>query len=184
MLHAALAEDLGIRGQPPDLSGDDILEWADAYHETDREWPTSRAGVIPETPGESWLLVEAAITLGKRGFAGGTTLLRFLAANWMRPCRSPEDLTIENVLAWADAWYARTGRRPIAKSGEIPGTGGITWRAVDSGRREGRTNRPSGLSLERLQVLMRGVYRPEEHPDLNLEQILGWADVHFARNPQ
>src|SRR5262249_43681058 len=43
--------------------------------------------------------------------------------------RSP--LCVEGILAWADAWHARTGRWPSRESGPIPESAGNTWMAVN-----------------------------------------------------
>src|SRR5207302_3681405 len=73
------ADDLAERDGPPDLEAADVLAWADAYHARTGSWPTCHSGPIPESAGESWLTIEAALCLGLRGFRGRSTLARFLA---------------------------------------------------------------------------------------------------------
>ncbi len=181
MLYAAAADDVAERGSPPDLSQDQVFAWADAYHARTGDWPNWNAGAIPESARERWMVVEAALVFGLRGFAGGSTLLQLLAEHWRRPGHPQLDFTIEQILAWADAWYERTGRRPITTSGSIPGTQGITWKMVNSALLEGRTDRPAGLWLSRLLHVMRGVHRFRDQPLLTEVQILAWADAHFQR---
>jgi hypothetical protein len=47
-------------------------------------------------------------------------------------------LTVEQVLAWADEHHRRSGRWPVVVAGVIPGSGGLTWSAVDQALRQGR----------------------------------------------
>ncbi len=181
-LTASVARDRQERGHLPDLSPEQILAWADAHQARTGQWPTERVGAIPEAPGETWLAVEAALTLGLRGFSRGSTLLRFLTQNWVRCRQEQPDFTVEQILEWADAWHRRTGRRPISTAaGHVPGTDGITWRLIDHALRSGRTNRPGGLSLSGLLIAMRGRYRPQEQLPLTEDQILAWADAHHQR---
>src|SRR5260370_33230084 len=59
LLRAAVADDLAERGDLPDLSQDEMLTWADAYHARTGQWPTWNAGPVPNGTGETWLAVEA-----------------------------------------------------------------------------------------------------------------------------
>ena len=170
------------RGDLPEIDEADILAWADAHHARTGQWPTSKVGEIPEEPGETWMLVEAALFFGLRGLPGRTTLLRFLSEHWVRSPQQPSDFTVNRILTWADAYHERTGRRPITTTGHIPGADGITWKTVDDALRAGRTDRPAGLSLSRLLTGMRGVFRHWEKPALSEAQILAWADAHHQRN--
>jgi hypothetical protein len=165
----------------PDVSPADVLAWADAYNARTGQWPTQLSGPIPEAPGETWLTVQAALFLGERGMEGRTTLLRFLTEHWVRFSEDPPEFTVDEILAWADAYQQPSGRRPITTSGEIPGTDGITWKKVDEALRAGRTDRPAGLSLSSLLTGMRGYYRHADRPPLTENQILAWADAHHQR---
>ena len=55
------------RGGPRDLDENEVLAWADGFFSRHGEWPTIASGPIPEAPGETWLLVAAALLLGMRG---------------------------------------------------------------------------------------------------------------------
>src|SRR5438445_12249219 len=113
-----------------------------------------------------------------------------------RKDRSP--LAPEQVLAWADAFYARHGRWPQASSGLIEGAAGETWLGVDAALRQGHCGLPGGSSLYRLikahrpdragGLLDEGMSDPDptprrkqRAPDLEIEQILAWADAHYER---
>jgi hypothetical protein len=64
-----------------------------------------------------------------------------------RQCPS---LTVEQILAWADAHYERTGRWPNSRSGPIPEAPGQTWNAVNVALYLGYRGLPAGDSLGRL----------------------------------
>src|SRR5579862_170815 len=89
------------------------------------------------------------------------------------------------ILAWADAYHARTGRWPTCQSGRIPETTSGTWAAVDRALRTGYRGLPGGSSLPALLAENRGVpYQPrhDSHERLTIDMILEWADAHHARH--
>jgi len=49
----------------------------------------------------------------------------------------PARLHLNEILAWADAHYARTGRWPSLHAGPIPETPHENWRKVDNALRKG-----------------------------------------------
>ena len=53
--------------------------WADLHEQRTGVWPHARSGAIPEAPGETWHIVETALTKGVRGLPGGATLAQLLA---------------------------------------------------------------------------------------------------------
>jgi hypothetical protein len=61
--------------------------------------------------------------------------------------RPRASLSISQILAWADAFYARRGRSPQASSGLIEGAGRETWVSVDSALRQGHCGLTGGPSL-------------------------------------
>src|SRR5437899_8217356 len=94
------------------LSAAQILAWVDAYHARTGFWPKSHSGRIPGTRGETWAKVNAALCAGARGLRGGSSLARLLARQrGVRPySRNYQPLDVNQILAWADAYHARTGR--------------------------------------------------------------------------
>lgn len=66
------------RLDPPDLSEAAIRAWAEAYRLRTGRWPSAKSGPIPETNGETWAGVNAALTRGRRGMPGGVTLFELL----------------------------------------------------------------------------------------------------------
>jgi hypothetical protein len=176
-----MEHDLAERGEPPELSDDEVLAWADAHHERTGEWPIWRSGPIPESPGETWLAIEAAFTFGLRGLPSGATIPRFLAVH--RGRYNPQDrrFSVAEILAWADAWHRRTGEWPTSYDGEIPGGGGITWNVVDTALRKGQHGLDAGSSLSRLLTAERGVIPVISRLALTEEQVLAWADAWHER---
>jgi hypothetical protein len=74
--------------------------------------------------------------------------------------RTRPPLTVEQVLAWADAYRARTGRWPAAGSGPVPKAPGETWAGIDQALRGGGRGLPGGYSLARLLALLRDAGPP------------------------
>jgi hypothetical protein len=59
-------------------------------------------------------------------------------------------LTVEQILAWAEAHHARAGAWPTCKSGPVPEAPGETWANIDNALRHGHRGLPGGDSLARL----------------------------------
>ena len=177
-----LAEERGVRNakQAPRLTQKMILRWADAHYKRTGKWPRIHSGPIIDAPGETWSAVHTALALGNRGLPGGCTLPMLLAAKrdvlnyWTRP-----RLTIENILAWADAFHERTGQWPRVKAVPIPEAPGETWHAVDSALRKGGRGLPRAGSLPALLAKERGVPHRFERPPLTNEKILEWAEHQY-----
>jgi len=71
----------GVRNKKrlPHLNKEQILLWADAYHETHGKWPNGDSGPIEGTQGETWNRVTSALAKGIRGLLEVTTLGELLA---------------------------------------------------------------------------------------------------------
>jgi hypothetical protein len=162
------------------LSTREIRGWASAYREGTGKWPTKKAGDIPGTVGETWAGVDNALRLGLRGLPGGSSLPQFLAEHCgARPPKLPP-LSVDQILAWADAWHDQSGEWPTAASGTIPGSG-EKWSAIDMALRRGARGLPGGSSLPKLLCEHRGVRNRKQLPPLNEGAILTWADAYQQR---
>jgi hypothetical protein len=64
--------------------------------------------------------------------------------------RKRPPLTVEQVLAWADAHRERTGRWPNQNSGPVADAPEETWCAIDHALRRGLRGFPGADSLDRL----------------------------------
>ncbi len=173
-----LTEHRGLRGP---LTRERILAWADAHHAATGQWPTRTSGRIRGVEGENWQAIDFALLKGRRGLANGSTLARLLAES--RPVRNAHTLprlTIEQVLAWADAYRAKTGRWPRGRSGQVADAPGETWGAVESAVFQGLRGLPGGITLAQLLVERRGAPAIQTSRPLTVDQILAWADAHHA----
>jgi hypothetical protein len=179
-----LAEHRGVRNRKAlaPYAEETILQWADAHHARTGQWPTGQAGPVQDAPGETWTAVDVALTKGHRGLPGGSSLAQLLAARrGVRNRHSAPPFSEAQILQWADAYYARMGRWPIADSGVIPEAPDETWSAVNQALKRGMRGLPGGSSLVRLLNVQRGVRNRLDPPPLTVLQIVAWADAFRAR---
>ena len=175
------AEALNRPGQTdtPDLTADQVLTWADAFFTSHGDWPRWDSGPVPESHGETWFRISAAMVLGQRGFRRGESLGEFFARHGRVRCVASErELSVGLIMTWARAWRKRTGRWPSVRSGQIPGQDGLTWRTVNEVLRSGRAGRPAGTNLSLLRRV--GPESAEALP-LTVQEILEWADDHHKQ---
>jgi hypothetical protein len=170
----------------PRLTVKEILAWADAHHARTGRWPgrEDRQEQIPGSVGETWGSVTSALAIGLRGLPRGVSLPGLMAKHrGVRNVARLPRLTIKQVLAWADAFRARTGRWPTDRSSPqtIPGTRGEQWRNVNAALHQGRRGFPGGYSLAQLLAEHRGVRNHMRLPRLSIQQILTWADAFHAK---
>lgn len=88
---------------------------------------------------------------------------------------------ISDILAWADAFYARVGRYPRRDDGRIAGQLGLTWSAVNQALQKGNRGLPGASSLSRLLLEQRGQRHKGLLPPYTIAQLLRWADAHYTR---
>jgi hypothetical protein len=91
------------------------------------------------------------------------------------------DLTVAQILAWADDHFRRTGRWPKYQDGPIAVAPGETWNAVDTALFSGIRGLPGGDSLARLLSRRRGVRNKSALPPLTEEQVRAWAEAYRGR---
>ncbi|MBI3409196.1 MAG: hypothetical protein HY040_12685 [Planctomycetes bacterium] len=159
-----------------------ILAWADAHFRRHGSWPHARSGTISSSGGETWGGIESALQTGRRGHPGGITLARFLERERNAPIRKrPPPLTEGEILAWADAFHANTGRWPKYLSGPVAENERTTWACVEQALRSGQRGLPGGSSLARLLASRRGVPNRLGKPKLSVREILRWMKSHQRR---
>ena len=166
----------------PPLSPELILAWADRHHARTGRWPAIGSGPIAGAPGESWQAVDAALLRGSRGLPPGGSIARLLAAR--RDVPHPHDipaLSQEQILSWADAHKARTGKWPTERSGPIAGAPGESWSVVNSALAAGSRGLPGGDTVARLLARCRGKRNPAALPRLTCEQIRRWLKAYHRR---
>jgi hypothetical protein len=167
----------------PELTYTHILQWADRHHAETGQWPKNTSGMIQHTRGEKWVNVDRAMRMGLRGLPGGSSLAQLLAARrGIRNQSSLPELTVEQILEWADSYHARTGEWPKERSGAIVEAPGETWKRVEGSLRAGHRGLPADFSLARVLAEQRGVPNKQARPRLELEQILAWAEAYRQRH--
>jgi len=179
-----LSEYRGVRNHVrlPRLTIKQILRWADAHRRSTGEWPRVLSGSIRDAPGETWLAVNLSLTRGMRGLRGGSSLAELLAKHRkVRNSRRLPNLSIRQILRWADAHKRRTGRWPTVMSGPIAGTVGETWRRVDKALRRGTRGLRAQSSLAQLLAKHRGVTKPMYKHPLSEADIVRWAKAYRRR---
>jgi hypothetical protein len=163
----------------PKLTISQILAWASAFHLRTGKWPNNTSGPIPEAPGETWSAVSIAIDRGSRGLPDRQSLTRLFVERFgIDSMHYAPQLTTSQILAWADAFHARTGRWPTALSGPVTEAPGQTWLGIRTSLAVGTRGLPGGSSLRKLLIAEGKLTHPSA---LTANQILAWADAHHAR---
>jgi hypothetical protein len=179
-----LAEQRGVRNSSclPRLSLKQIIGWAEAHHRRTGIWPKETTGPVVESPEETWHAIDRALRAGVRGLPKGWSLARLLSQRrGVRNIQSLPHLTVKQILAWADAFYRRTGTWPNSQSGPVDRAPGETWSGINAALQSGRRGFPGGFSLARLLAKHRGVRNPKQPPELSEERILRWASAYFRQ---
>ena len=94
-----------------------------------------------------------------------------------------QQLTVEQILAWADAYRSRTGHWPTSLSGSIPESGADndTWNEINQALQEGKRGLPSGSTLARLLAQRRGTQNRTSVRLLSEDMIAAWAKAYHHR---
>lgn len=145
-----IAEHFGVRNatNPPKLAEVTIRHWVTDWSEQKGKWPNQKSGPIPDSGGETWKAVDTALRDGRRGLPGGSSLPKLIAQQFgRRNVSNLPKLTINIIKRWVEEWQKHKGCWPSKRSGEIPGSRGETWHAVNSAFIDGRRGLSSGSSL-------------------------------------
>ena len=178
-----LAEHRGVRNlkELPRLTIAQILKWADMHHRCAGKWPTGCAGPIEGIDGETWSGIDAALRDGHRGLRGGQSLRKVLLKYRGRRALANPPLSIQQILAWADAYFRHNRRWPQSHSGPVRGEPRENWCRINEALNCGSRGLPGGLTLARLLTEHRGVPLRTGRPNLTVEQVLAWADEHHCQ---
>jgi hypothetical protein len=182
-----LAEHRGVRNMRnlPPLTVEHILAWADSHYERSSEWPTAKSGQVPGASGETWANIDQALAKGLRNLPIGSSLARLLAEHrGVRNMKNLPQLSVEQILIWADAHHEQTGQWPTRKSGPIADAPGETWANLDQALVKGLRKVPGESSLARLLAEYRGVRNIQNLPQLSVKKILALADAHHELTGQ
>jgi superfamily II DNA or RNA helicase len=182
-----LAENRGVRNQSalPGLTIKRILKWVDLHHNKTGQWPKVKFGKVLGAPSEKWSNIESALRLGLRGLSAGSSLADLLTEKrGVRNLQDLPDLTIEQILKWADTHHQKADQWPNVKSGAVLGAPSEKWGSIDNALSQGQRGLPGGSSLPKLLAKKRGVRNQSALPDLTIKQILQWADAHHRKFDQ
>jgi hypothetical protein len=149
-------------GKPP-LSVSRISEWADDSHARAGRWPTRKSGRVAGELYLTWNAVDLALSKGLHGLPGGSSSPKLLHERRSHRHRllTPR-LTVNGILAWADAHRTLYGVWPSKNTGPIGATG-ESWCGVDSALRVGLRGLRGGSSLAQfLRVGRRRASQGEE----------------------
>jgi hypothetical protein len=102
-----------------------------------------------------------------------------LGAKWVFMRRT--DLSIKQILEWADAHQERTGDWPTTKDGSIWEVVDEKWINIDQCLRLGLRGLHRGQTLARLLAKERGKRNRRGLPPYTIRSILAWADAHHRR---
>jgi ribosome-binding protein aMBF1 (putative translation factor) len=100
----------------------------------------------------------------------------------MVPTRArPPQLTIQQILAWADLHHERTGRWPTNTCGAVLDQPGERWNYINLYLRVGLRGLPGKTTLARLLAAYRGARNKTNLPRLTIPQVLRWAKAHYEK---
>lgn len=171
----------------PRITIPQILGWADVHRLRTGEWPSGHLrGQIPKAPkGLTWIAVEIALSRGKRGLPYGLSVAQLLELHrGVRNRLNVPDLTLRQILVWADDHYKRTGHWPKYQDGTIAAAPQETWSAVETALSKGKRGLPGGDSLRKLLARRRGVRNKSALPLLTVKRVRAWAMAHRKRTGQ
>jgi hypothetical protein len=89
------------------------------------------------------------------------------------------NLSLEQVLAWADAHHAAHGSWPEMTSGDVAGVAGESWRAINHALALGLRGLPGDSSLAELLAEHRGAPAPDMGPQALADKIWAWEQEQF-----
>ena len=88
--------------------------------------------------------MDSALIRGSSDASSAVTLSKFLSEHGRH-----RKLTAEKILVWADRYRKKYGKWPSKESGDIEGSGGETWAALNSALKRGLRGLPSRSSLSK-----------------------------------
>lgn len=175
----------GVRNQKnvPKLTRAQIVAWAKEHRRRTGNWPTIRSGPVPGAKGETWLKIQAALHGGARGLKKGGSLARVLeSAVGVRNYKDLPTLTVDQILAWADLHYRKTGDWPTPRSGSVFRSNGETWAGIEYALQRGRRGLTGRTTLAILLENQRGVKKNYRRGhQISIATILEWAKDHYRR---
>lgn len=164
---------------PPKLTIEQILTWADEFRARTGRWPCNSSGPIVGAPGEHWSSICTMLLYGRRGLPRGTTINRLLAKHRGKRDRfNPPKLTIKQILALADAHFERTGRWPNEDAGRLVELPDESWGVINRCLTTGERGLPGRSSLPKLLMAHRAEAYALARKPLLRDDLLDWIAAH------
>lgn len=160
-----------------------IRQWARQHFEWFGKWPGRESGRVYGQDDVSWGIIDRCLKRGGRGLPGKSSLSAVLRTGGAKIKSGPtrRDLTIKQVLEWADLHHMRTGQWPHRETGRLCEAPALTWGTIDRRLRQGELDSNHPVSLVELLRQHRGVWDSRGKSRLTVRLILKWADAHHAR---
>ena len=178
-LSRLLAEHRGVpnRKDLPQLTAETIVRWAKAHRRATGKWPNVYSGRISGTD-DTWKRINGCLAKGVRGAVQYPSLAALLRDRCgVVGHRGKPEISIGQILEWADQYKAKHGRWPTANSGAIP-EANENWRAICLSLLNGTRGLDGGWSLPRLLAEHRSHRNRSNLSRLTIRDILRWADVY------
>ena len=176
-----------VRNNLPPLDDAQIREWVDAFiAANDGKLPTVKSGVVPDSGGQTWRGIDAALINGGRGLPGDSSLTDWLVRNgYKQPYRVTNNLPPlddAQIREWVETYRLNNGGKlPTKDSGVIPNSGGQTWSGLNTALMKGLRGLPGGSSLANWLV-RNGYKQPYRNtsnlPSLDDAQIREWVETY------
>ena len=166
----------------PRLTERQILQWAKEHHRRTGNWPTEESGVIPSSDGDTWNAVAKALRTGGRGLRRSSLFQLLCKHHGIKRHIRRRDLSPKEILRWADAYFARTGKWPRVDSGPVPEAPGETWQRVELALVNGKRGLPGRESLTHFVATRRKLRTRVTLQKLSEEQVLKWARAFHGRH--
>lgn len=157
-----------------------MLRWADEHQRRTGRYPTNQSGRI-HGEHHSWGAVAHYLHKWSEPGQANSIAQLLQAHRGKRNTKRLPNLSIAQVLRWADAHFRRMGQWPIGKTIPIPESGGETWKGIDEALRLGRRGFRPHQTLARLLQKNRDVRNRRNLSPLTISQVLNWCDADHAR---
>ena len=177
-----LVKIIKVGAKKADLKIDLILEWMDSYKKKHGDWPHAKLfESIDESPEDTWPIVDGALNLGSRGLPKNSSLAKLLKEHrGVRHIKELPDLSVEQILKWADDYKKKNAEYPNTRSGKIEGTE-ETWTGINTALIRGTRQLPKDMSLAKVFAKNRGLRVKRALPILTYDQIIEWAKNHHKK---
>ena len=171
----------------PELTGQQILKWADAFHKRRKRWPGRDSGIVTDEPSLTWGTIDRYIKRGVVRHKSAKTLSDLLSkARDVWDARGKPELSDQLILKWVQDHRRITGQWPVTSSGRVKTAANESWIALDMALRNGVRGLKGGTTLLKLVTKHRHRIGDPDIAPISEAQIRRWAAAYrrrTGRNP-